>query len=462
MGGQSTASAKFAFINNTGSGVPTASIAGTTSDVNTYLTGEGTLGTTNMAPLTLGSSSTGPVQFYNSGNFINDSGNLTIAGNLVSGGTISLPNSAVLTGDTTYLRSSTGVAFGADETYYIDSDGTGNLNAGTFAGLVTANGGLTVADGQTTTLASFTSNGGVLYTNDSGVVAQATAGTDTQVLHGGTNPSFSAVDLTADVTGVLPIASGGTNNSDAYTAGSIIFSDGTSLTQNNSMLFWDNTNFLLGVGTTSPTAPLHVYGQYSDNAAAIVDQENSGDIFTASASGIPRFTISNAGNIALNQNSQINTAGTLLIDSTGVLSLNTVNNQAITTGTGLTTLGGDLTINGTVISLAGATGLIDSTTGTLSINTTNDQAITTGTGITTLGGNLVLNNNASTTTFGGIAYTWPTTQDTNFILQTNGSSQLQWVDPALVAASVIFWNQSASDGLLFPKNSTVDVTIGGQ
>jgi hypothetical protein len=56
------------------------------------------------------------------------------------------------------------------------------------------------------------------------------------------------VSLTTEVSGVLPIANGGTNNSVAYTAGSVIFSDGTKLTQNNLNLNWDNTNNVLTSG----------------------------------------------------------------------------------------------------------------------------------------------------------------------------------------------------------------------
>lgn len=46
----------------------------------------------------------------------------------------------------------------------------------------------------------------------------------------------------------LSIANGGTNNTSAYTAGSVIFSNGTSLTQDNTNLFWDSTlkTFLIG------------------------------------------------------------------------------------------------------------------------------------------------------------------------------------------------------------------------
>lgn len=44
------------------------------------------------------------------------------------------------------------------------------------------------------------------------------------------------------------------------TAGSIIFSDGTNLTQDNANLFWDDTNNRLGIGTTNPTHTLDVVG----------------------------------------------------------------------------------------------------------------------------------------------------------------------------------------------------------
>src|SRR6185369_8243955 len=59
-------------------------------------------------------------------------------------------------------------------------------------------------------LNGFSQNGGVLFTNGSGVISQVVAGGANTILHGGTVPSFSAVDLaSADVTGILSIAKGG-------------------------------------------------------------------------------------------------------------------------------------------------------------------------------------------------------------------------------------------------------------
>jgi hypothetical protein len=46
----------------------------------------------------------------------------------------------------------------------------------------------------------------------------------------------------------------------AFTEGSIIFSSETQLTQNNTRLFWDNTNFRLGILTNTPAYALDVNG----------------------------------------------------------------------------------------------------------------------------------------------------------------------------------------------------------
>jgi len=67
-----------------------------------------------------------------------------------------------------------------------------------------------------------------------------------------TNKSLAVGQLT----GVLPIANGGTNNSSAYTSGSVIYSNGTSMTQNNADLFYNSTG--LGVGTNAPSAKIHI------------------------------------------------------------------------------------------------------------------------------------------------------------------------------------------------------------
>lgn len=59
--------------------------------------------------------------------------------------------------------------------------------------------------------------------------------------------------------GHLPISRGGTG-SGSFTTGSILFALGSSISQDNSNLFWDDTNNRLGVGTSTPTETLEVNG----------------------------------------------------------------------------------------------------------------------------------------------------------------------------------------------------------
>ena len=61
------------------------------------------------------------------------------------------------------------------------------------------------------------------------------------------------------LTNVLSVGNGGTGAS-SYTSGSILFSNGTLIAQDNTKLFWDDTNNRLGIGTNIPTYPLDIVG----------------------------------------------------------------------------------------------------------------------------------------------------------------------------------------------------------
>ena len=49
-------------------------------------------------------------------------------------------------------------------------------------------------------------------------------------------------------------------NLPSLTSGSVLFSNGTTIAQDNTNFFWDDTNNRLGIGTTTPTANLHIKG----------------------------------------------------------------------------------------------------------------------------------------------------------------------------------------------------------
>ena len=67
------------------------------------------------------------------------------------------------------------------------------------------------------------------------------------------------------ITGVMSVQA-----SAGYTSGSVLFANSSGqIAQNNSQLFWDNTNNSLGVGTTSPNTygKLAVYGSGTPTAS---------------------------------------------------------------------------------------------------------------------------------------------------------------------------------------------------
>jgi hypothetical protein len=66
----------------------------------------------------------------------------------------------------------------------------------------------------------------------------------------------------------------------------------------------------VGIGTTAPVGKLEVSGTNTGKALAIFNESGTvNDIFTASASGTPKFTISNAGNITTTGTASFNSGG---------------------------------------------------------------------------------------------------------------------------------------------------------
>jgi hypothetical protein len=122
-----------------------------------------------------------------------------------------------------------GIVFGSNYDYFLNTPSIKISGAGAITG-ATGVSTSTLNASSTVTLSSFSTDKGLLFTNGSGVVAQTAQGATGTVLHGnGTSaPSFSAVSLTADVSGVLSLANGGTNKNMTASAGSIVFSDADS------------------------------------------------------------------------------------------------------------------------------------------------------------------------------------------------------------------------------------------
>lgn len=194
----------------------------------------------------------------------------------------------------------------------------------------------------------------------------------------GTSITFAQVQLTTDVTGILPYSNGGTNSAVNFTAGSVIFAGSTGFAQDNSNLFWDSTNRYLGIDTQTPTSALDVNGTATiRNGANVV----AGGVYVQSGVGnfvgaviadrisgntsvfTPQLTVSNSANVqGLTSNTTVIISGTNPATSTSTGAL-TVGGGAGITGNlyvgGITNLAGNVFIGGNLI-VAGNSTIINS------------------------------------------------------------------------------------------------------
>ena len=143
---------------------------------------------------------------------------------------------------------------------------------------------LAFGSGNTSVLSTLaTQNTSALVTSSTGAPQWTSGGVSNRVLRtNGTTITFAQVDLTTDVTGVLPYANGGTNASTSFTQGSVIFAGATGFAQDNTNFFFDDSNNRLGIGTTAPTTTLDVNGAATiRNGANVV----AGGLFVQSGPG---------------------------------------------------------------------------------------------------------------------------------------------------------------------------------
>jgi len=120
------------------------------------------------------------------------------------------------------------------------------INLGSATGQVTIRGKTLQISGVKYTFPSVQGGGGTyLKDNGSGLLTWTTP---------------HQVSNFSELTGLVPLSQGGTNNSAGYPAGAVIYSDGSMLTSDNAHFFYDASNYRLGIGLTSPAYNLDVNG----------------------------------------------------------------------------------------------------------------------------------------------------------------------------------------------------------
>ena len=120
---------------------------------------------------------------------------------------------------------------------------------------------LPVVNGGTNQSSALTQYG-VIYANATTSMASSAAGTSTQLLHGNATgaPTWSSVSLTADISGVLPVANGGTNIA-SYTTGDIIYASASGVLSKLADVATGNVLLSGGVGA------IPAYGKVDVTAA---------------------------------------------------------------------------------------------------------------------------------------------------------------------------------------------------
>lgn len=242
--------------------------------------------------ITVGSTALVWVQTSSSGNII-VTAPITKTGNTIGLGTVGVANGGTgLTSLTAYgllyalTTASVGQISPSTSGYALLSTGASSapafgqvsLTAGVIGTLPTANGG--------TNLTTFTAANNAIYSTSASAL---TAGT-LPVLAGGTGVTTSTgtgsvvlstsptlvtpalgtpsaavltnatgLPLTTGVTGTLGVTNGGTGTATTFTTGSVVFAGASGVySQNNSKLFWDNTNNRLGINTATPQNQLTI------------------------------------------------------------------------------------------------------------------------------------------------------------------------------------------------------------
>lgn len=220
------------------------------------------------------------------------------SGNFAAG-TITAALTGTASGNTTYTANNHGVVVSgsgnvmtviapvASTTKVLTSGGTGADPVWTepaTSGTVTS---VALADGSSTPIYTIsgspvTSSGTLTFTLNTETANTVFAGPTSG---GAAQPTFRSI-VAADLP-TIPVSKGGTNST-SYTAGSVIFAgaSGTSLTQDNANLFFDDTNNYLGVGTAVPlstlnisSAPVSFKGQLTITDPTAVGSSNTSAVF---------------------------------------------------------------------------------------------------------------------------------------------------------------------------------------
>lgn len=242
---------------------------------------------------------------------------------------VSVVSANGLTGTVATPTTTPAITLATSVTGVLKGNGTAISAASAGTDYVAPNAAIT---GSTNTKITYDSKG-LVTSGTSAVLASAdfaNQGTTTTVLHGNASgdPSFGAVSLTTDVSGILPIANGGTNSSATLNNNRHIVSSGGALVETAAA-----TNGQLLIGSTGAAPVLATitdgYGHSTTNGAGTITHAVS--LTTTHIDGTTTLTTTSATDVALSSSiTGTPAAGTYLLMFSCSMGANT-NTAASTT-----------------------------------------------------------------------------------------------------------------------------------
>ena len=165
-----------------------------------------------------------------------------------------------------------------------------------------------------------TTGGDIIAASSSGITRFILANDGDLTLSGGDTITASTLSTITSAS-TLGISATTLNlGGGSFSTISTVSDDNLTITPNGSgtLILTSDFNTAVLIGSSSnTTAPLSISGGIGSNAALIINQTNSGDIFTASASGTTRLTLGNAGALILSSGvTESNTGQYLCINTT--------------------------------------------------------------------------------------------------------------------------------------------------